>query len=153
MIEVGEKVPEFNLKDTKGKKQSLYRLLQNGQVVLLFFPFAFSGACTEELCKVRDNMKIYRSLDATVIGISVDSLFVQEAFRKAQNLNFMLLSDFNKEVSRQFGVLNESYHEMKGVSKRSVFVIGKDGVIKHIEIIKESEKLPDFKAILSAISG
>lgn len=94
----------INIEDYKGKRN----------IVVLFYPLAFSSVCTEELCSIRDNMKIYNSLDAEVIAISVDSLFVQKAFKNAQNLNFHLLSDFNKEVSKSYNAIYEDYFGMLG---------------------------------------
>lgn len=144
--------PEFTLQNTNGDKISLDDLLINNQkLVLLFFPLAFSSVCTEELCKIRDNMKLYDSLKAEVAAISVDSFFTLNKFKQTENLNFSLLSDFNREVSKKYDVLYEDYFGMKEVSKRAVFVIDKDRTILHKEILKDSGNLPDFKAIQSAI--
>lgn len=153
MLKVGVKAPVFKLPDSNGEEQSLSDFLDGRQIVILFFPLAFSGVCTEEMCSVRDNMKMYRSLDATVIGISVDSFFTLKAFKKARNLNFTLLSDFNKEVSRQYDVLLKNYYGMRGVSKRASFVINHDGFIKYVQVLEDSGELPDFKAILKSISS
>lgn len=153
MLKVGDKAPVFKLPDSNGNEQSLTDFLNGKKIVILFFPVAFSDICTEEMCNVRDNMKMYRSLDATVIGISVDSIFTLKAFKKARNLNFRLLSDFNKEVSRQYDVLYDNYYGMKGVSKRASFVIDRDGFIKYVQVLEDSGDLPDFKAILKSISS
>lgn len=152
-MNTGEKAPDFSLQDTTGKSVSLYNdLLGKGnQVVLLFFPLAFSSTCTEELCKVRDNMKMYNAFNARVAGISIDSFFTLREFKKSQNISFTLLSDFNKEVCRLYEVIYEDYHGMKGVSKRASFVIDIDGTIKHREVVQDSGRLPDFKAIQSAL--
>lgn len=153
--EENTKAPNFTLKNTEGKEVSLADFERKRKVVLLFFPLAFSTTCTEELCTTRDNMKLYNALNATVIGISVDSFFTLKAFKKAENLNFTLLSDFNKEVSRGYQVLYDDYYGMKGVSKRAVFIIDREGIIQHREILEDSGKLPDFRAVqktLSAIS-
>lgn len=150
---IGDTAPNFTLQNTEGKPTELYELLNNQKVVLLFFPLAFSSTCTEELCTVRDNMKMYTSLDAKVVGISIDSFFTLKEFKKAQNLNFTLLSDFNREVSDKYGVLYEDYYGMKGVSKRSAFVIGEDKTIQHVEILEDSGKLPDYNAILDALNN
>ncbi|HYW34087.1 MAG TPA: redoxin domain-containing protein, partial [Balneolaceae bacterium] len=121
-------------------------------VVLLFFPLAFSPTCTEEVCTMRDNMKLYNSLDARVIGISVDSFFTLKAFKDAENLNFTLLSDFNKEASQKYGVLYDEFYGMKGVSKRAAFVIGKSGKIVYAEVLEDAGKLPDFDSIHEALN-
>lgn len=148
-LKAGDTAPGFTLNDTSGDSVSLADLKQSssGDIVLIFFPLAFSSVCTDELCTVRDNMKFYDSLDATVAGISVDSFFTLKEFKKANNLKFPLLSDFNKEVSEVYGTLYEDYFGMKGVSKRSVFIIDADGKIKYAEVLEDSGKLPDFKAI------
>lgn len=121
-MDVNTKAPKFTLKNTQKEDVSLYDINEGSNVILLFFPLAFSGVCTKELCSTRDNLKIYNSLDAKVIGISVDSFFSLKAFKEANNLNFMLLSDFNKEVSKSYGVLYDDFYGMHGVSKRAVFV-------------------------------
>lgn len=146
---VGDSAPNFSLTNTSGQKVSLNRLREKGtgDIVLLFFPLAFSDACTHELCKVRDNMKLYNSLNAIVLGISVDSFFTLREFKKTNNLNFSLLSDFNKKASEKYGALYHDYFGMKGVSKRAAFVIGPDGVVKYAEILEDSDEEPDFKAI------
>lgn len=151
--EENTKAPGFTLPDTEGDKVSLTDFQGKKKVVLLFFPLAFSDVCTEELCITRDNMKMYNALDATVIGISVDSFFTLRALKKAENINFMLLSDFNKEVSRRYQVLYDDYHGMKGVSMRAVFVIDREGIIRHREVLEDSSKLPDFKAVQKVLSA
>lgn len=143
----GDKAPNFTLQNTEGTKIELYNLLDGKKVVLLFFPLAFSSTCTEELCTTRDNMKLYNSLNAEVVAISVDSFFTLKEFKKSQNLNFKLLSDFNKEVSEQYGVLNSNFYGMNGVAKRSAFVIGEDKHILYAEVLEDAGKLPDFDAI------
>lgn len=139
-----KKAPDFTLKDTQFADVVLRDIIGEKNVVILFFPFAFSSVCTKELCTVRDNMKLYDSLNAEVLGISVDSSFTLRSFKEANNLNFRLLSDFNKEVSKRFGVLYEDYFGLKGVSKRAVFVIDKKGEIIHTQILEDSENIPDF---------
>ncbi|MAO64716.1 MAG: peroxiredoxin [Balneola sp.] len=148
-----KKAPEFTLLNTNGKKVSLNDIKGNQNIVLLFFPLAFSGVCTKELCSTRDNMKIYESLDAEVIGISVDSFFTLKAFKEANNLNFSLLSDFNKEVSKKYDTFYEDYFGMKGVSKRSAFVIDKNGEIVHSEILEDSDKIPDLNKVQEVLAG
>ncbi len=141
------KAPDFELQDTKGKKVSLSNYQGTKNVVLLFFPLAFSGTCTKELCTIRENMKLYDSLDAEVIGISIDSFFTLREFKKSENLNFTLLSDFNRETSEAYGVLNNDFYGMEGVSKRASFVVDKEGTIRHREVLEDASNLPDFKAI------
>lgn len=144
--------PDFTLNDTSNNSVSLSDYKGKSNVVLLFFPLAFSGVCTKELCSTRDNLKIYDSLNAEVFGISVDSFFTLRAFKEANNLNFRLLSDFNKEVSDSYGVLNNDFFGMRGVSKRSVFVINKKGEILYKEIKEDADKMPDFGAVQEALA-
>ena len=148
-LQAGDTAPEFSLTNTSGDTVTLQDLQNQseGYVLLTFFPLAFSSVCTDELCTMRDNMKFYNSLNTTVAAISIDSFFTLREFKKANNLKFPLLSDFNKTASKAYGVLYEDYFGMKGVSKRSVFIIGKDGKIKYTEVLEDSGKLPDFKAI------
>ncbi len=152
-IKTGQGAPDFTLQNTEGEKVSLSNFRGEKKVVLLFFPLAFSGTCTAEMCTIRDNMKIYNSLNAKVIGISVDSFFTLEKFKKSENLNFTLLSDFNKTVSEEYGVLYDDYFGMKGVSKRATFVIDEDGMITYAEVLEDSGNLPDFDAIRDALEG
>ena len=147
-LNTGDKAPEFTLNNTEGEAVTLQDLKNSGgDTLLLFFPLAFSGVCTEEVCTLRDNMKLYNSLNATVAGISVDSFFTLKEFKKANNLNFPLLSDFNKVVSTNYGVLYEDFFGMKGVSKRSAFIVNGNGLITYAEVLDDSGKQPDFKAI------
>ena len=146
-IETGQKAPSFTLLDTEKNEVSLEGL--KGQtVILLFFPLAFTGVCTTELCSVRDDLSSYNDLNARVYGISVDSLFTLEKFKTEQNLNFTLLSDFNKEVSALYGAQYEEFVlGMKGVAKRSAFVIDGEGIIRYAEVLEEAGDLPNFDAI------
>jgi len=150
-LQQGQQAPDFNLRDTDKAEVTLNS--QRGKnVVLLFFPMAFTGVCTAELCSVRDNYDQYNALNAQVYGISVDSPFTLGEFRKQQNLNFPLLSDFNKEASTAYDSLYETFaFGMKGVSKRSAFVIDKEGVIQYAEVLEDAGKQPDFAAIKSTL--
>lgn len=151
-IQIGDKAPDFTLKDTDGNDISLRELRKDGSAVLLFFPLAFTSVCTDEMCHVRDNMKLYQSLNASIAGISVDSFFTLKEFKKSQNINFLLLSDFNKDVSAAYNTIYEDFFGMKGVSKRSAFVVGADGLVKHLEILEDAGKLPDFDSIVESLS-
>ena len=154
-LAIGAEAPDFTLK-TKApdglEDVSLSTFRGNQSVVLLFFPFAFTGVCTEETCSVRDDLSSYEELDARVLGISVDSPFAQEAMALKEGLNFPLLSDFNKNVSKEYGVLYEDFIGFEGVSKRSAFVVSKDGAITYSWSSDDPKQLPDFGAIKSALS-
>ncbi len=146
-IEVGQKAPEFTLRNTD-KKEVALKDLHNKKVVLLFFPLAFTSVCTAELCSVRDNLNYYNNLDAEVFGISVDSPQTLNRFKQEQELNFALLSDFNKEVSVAYGCLYDTFSGwMKGVSKRAAFVIDKTGIIRYAEVLENAGEQPNFIAI------
>ena len=153
-IVLGQAAPDFSLFDSEKNKVTLSELMGKN-VVLLFFPLAFTGVCTKELCSVRDNIAAYNDTNAQVLGISVDSLFVLDKFKQEQNLNFPLLSDFNKEAAKAFDVLYELFpaFEMQGVSKRAAFVVDKEGVIKYAEICATPGDLPDFAAIQSTLQS
>jgi glutaredoxin-dependent peroxiredoxin len=151
-LTVGDTAPNFTLQNSSGKQVTLKDFTQNGNVLLLFYPLAFTGTCTDEMCKARDNMKMFNALNTTVAGISVDSFFVQREFKKANNLNFTLLSDFNREASRAFGVLYEDFYGLKDVSKRAAFVISSDLTIEYAEVLEDADQLPDFKAIRKVLS-
>ena len=144
--------PDFALYDTE---KNLVKLsdLRGKNVVVLFFPLAFTGVCTEELCSTRDSIGDYEQLDAQVLAISVDSPFALGKFKEEQNLNFPLLSDFNKEASRAYGSLYDEFVlGMKGVAKRSAFVIDKEGKIKYAEVLDDAGQLPDFNAVKETLA-
>lgn len=145
-IQTGQKAPLFTLKDTKRNMVSLEE--QRGEnVLLLFFPFAFSGTCTKELCATRDDIATYNNANAVVFGISIDSFFTLAKYKEDQQLNFELLSDFNKEASVAYDVLYDELLGMKGVSKRAAFVIDKEGIVRYAEVLENASELPDFGAI------
>lgn len=152
--QVGQQAPDFTLFDSDKNKVTLADQ-KGSNVVVLFFPLAFTGVCTAELCNVRDNIATYNSTNAKVFGVSVDSLFTLDKFKKEQNLNFPLLSDFNKEASKAFGVLYETFpaFDMHGVSKRAAFVIDATGVVQYAEVCATPGDLPDFAAIQQTLAG
>lgn len=152
-ISIGQAAPAFTLFDTDKKAISLADY-KGKNVVVLFFPLAFTGVCTTELCSIRDNIGVYNTANAEVLGISVDSLFTLGKFKEEQKLNFSLLSDFNKTASTAFGVLYETFpaFEMQGVSKRSAFVIDKVGVIQYAEVCPTPGDLPNFEAIQTVLN-
>ena len=152
-IEVGQKAPGFILFDSEKKKVSLSEL-RGQNVLLLFFPLAFTSTCTKELCAVRDNISFYNHANAKVIGISVDSLHTLAKYKEEQKLNFTLLSDFNKEVSTAYDSIYEMFgYNMKGVSKRSAFIIDKEGIIRYAEVLENAGEVPDFQAINQVLNG
>jgi peroxiredoxin len=153
VVKVGDKAPNFTLRNTVKEEVSLgdYR---GKNVLVLFFPLAFTGVCTDELCAIRDEKAEYDSLDVDVLAVSVDSLFTLEKFKAEQNYNFPLLSDFNKEVSRAYGSLYEDFVlGMKGVSKRSAFLVDKNGTIRYSEVLENAGELPNFDKIKETLKS
>ena len=146
-IETGQKAPDFVLYDSEKNKVGLSDF-KGKNVLLLFFPQAFTGTCTKELCSVRDHIEDYNNVNAQVLGISVDSIFTLAKYKEEQKLNFPLLSDFNKEVSEDYGSLYDNFvFDMKGVSKRSAFVVDSEGVVRYAQVLENAADIPDFKAI------
>ncbi len=151
-ITVGQQAPDFSLFNTE-KKEIKLSDLKGKKVIIHFFPQAFTGTCTTQLCTMRDNMNYYTNLNAVVLGISVDSVFTQAKFKEQENYNFDLLSDFNKEVSTLYGAIYDNWIlNMKGVSKRAAFVIDEDGIVKYAEVLESAGDLPDFSKIEAAVA-
>jgi len=151
-IQVGQPAPAFTLYNSEKEQVSLNDL-KGKNVLLLFFPQAFTGTCTKELCSTRDNIALYNQADAQVLGISVDSVFTLAKYKEDQHLNFPLLSDFNKNVSTAYGALYDNFvFDMHGVSKRSAFVVDKQGIIRYAEVLEKATDLPNFDAIHKTLS-
>ena len=148
---VGSKAPDFTLMNENREPVTLSS--QKGHpVVLAFFPAAFSGVCTKELCTFRDSMAKLNNAKAQVYGISVDTFFTLAAFKKDQNLNFPLLSDFNKDVIQSYGAYNPDMIGLKGIAKRSTFVIDKDGVIRHAEVLDDARNEPNYDKVFETLA-
>jgi peroxiredoxin len=146
-LQVGDKAPDFKLFNTEKKEVSLSDY-KGKNVVILFFPQAFTGTCTKELCGVRDTLHEFDNLDANILAISVDSLFTLNKWKEDQKFNFEMLSDFNKTTSEAYGSLYDEFvFGMKGVSKRSAFVVDKDGIIRYAEVLEKSTDEPNMDAI------
>ena len=152
-IAVGQKAPDFTL-FSSDKTEVALSSFAGKNVVVLFFPLAFTGVCTAELCSLRDDIASYQNLNAQVLGISVDSLFTLEKFKAEQNLNFPLLSDFNKEAATAYGALYENFVlGMRGVAKRSAFVVDAAGIIQYAEILESAGDLPNFEAVKAILAS
>lgn len=152
-VQIGDTAPDFSLYDHSKKKITLSGL-RGSKVLLLFFPLAFTSTCTRELCSVRDNISFYNDADATVLGISVDSLYSLARYREDQDLNFSLLSDFNKDVSQKYDCLYPLFgFEMRGVGKRAAFIIGRDGRVCYAEVLENADGIPDFDAIRETLKS
>jgi glutaredoxin-dependent peroxiredoxin len=146
-LQIGDQAPNFTLKSTDKADVSLSDY-SGRNVVVLFFPLAFTGVCTTELCSIRDNKAFYDKINAEVIAISVDSLFTLGKFKEIEGYNFPLLSDWNKETAAAYGALYDEFVlNMKGVAKRSAFVIDGTGKIRYAEVLENAGELPNFVAI------
>lgn len=152
-VEIGQQAPAFTLHDTDRNAVNLSDFKVKN-VLLLFFPMAFTGVCTKELCSIRDNIASYNNVNAQVLGISVDSPFTLAKFKEEQQLNFPLLSDFNKDASTAFGTIYEAFIGwMKGVSKRSAFIIDKEGIVRYAEVLESAGDLPNFETINATLAS
>lgn len=146
-LAIGQAAPDFSLFDSSKNKVTLSEL-RGKNILLMFFPQSFTGVCTQQVCTARDNMSQYEKANATVLGISVDSVFTLAKFKETEQLNFTLLSDFNKDVSRAYGSLYEEWIlDMKGVAKRAAFVIDANGIVQYAEVLENPGNLPDFQKI------
>ncbi|MHC4421886.1 MAG: redoxin domain-containing protein [Planctomycetota bacterium] len=148
-VQKGDPAPAFKLPAKPGEQVEA-RIGQD-KVVLLFFPLAFSPVCTDEMCHMRDTWSQWEGLDAQVLGISVDSPFVTDRFRADQNIPFPILSDFNKDVASKYGVLYEELVGLKGVAKRSAFVVGADGKIAYAWVTEDPKVQVPFDEVKAAL--
>ena len=152
VLRIGHRVPDFSLFDSEGKERKLSELLQKGNLTIVFFPFAFSGACDREICVFRDTILGENALKGNLVGISVDSVFTLKIFSETYNPGFPLLSDFNKKVARSFDVLQDPWVEYgyRGVAKRSVFVVDRSGVLRYRWISEDPDREPPYEEVASA---
>jgi peroxiredoxin len=148
----GSKAPDFTLMNQDRQPVTLSQQ-QGKPVVLAFFPAAFSSVCEKELCTFRDSMTQLNRTNAQVFGISVDTFFALKAFQDQQRLTFPLLSDFNKQVIRDYGVFNEDMIGLKGIAKRAVFVLDRDGVVRHSEVLEDARNEPNYQKILDSLAS
>lgn len=148
-IKTGDTAPDFSLFNSEKNKITLSDYAGKKNVLLLFFPLAFTSTCTKELCAVRDDIGKYNNDKVEVFGVSVDSPHTLAKYKEEQNLNYSLLSDFNKEVSTAYDTIYGSFTnmDMKGVSKRSAFIIDKEGKIQYAEVLENASHIPDFTVI------
>jgi peroxiredoxin len=149
---VGSKAPDFTLTNQDRQPVTLSQL-KGAPVVLAFFPAAFSSVCAAEMCVFRDSMAQLGTARAQVFGISVDTFFTLKAFQDQQKLTFPLLSDFNKQVIRDYGVFNEDMIGLKGIAKRAVFVLDKDGVVRHREVLEDARNEPNYQQVFDALAA
>lgn len=151
-VDVGAKAPDFTLMDQDRKPVTLSAVLQQGPVVLAFFPAAFSSTCQDEMCTLNDSIATLDRSKAQVVGISTDTFFALKAWSDQQRLNFPLLSDYNKDVITSYGVVNPDMIGLKNIAKRSVFVLDQGGVVRHREVLDDGRNLPDYGAVNAALA-
>ncbi len=152
MLIPGQPAPSFSLYNTEKQLVSLGDFAGKN-LIMLFFPMAFTSTCTAELCQMRDDITTYAGLNAAVVGISVDSPYTLAKFRDEQRLPFDLLSDFNKDVSRAYDTIYETYAlDLKGVSKRSAFVIDGQGIVRYAEVLDNVKEVPSFTNIQTTLN-
>jgi glutaredoxin-dependent peroxiredoxin len=153
-IQNGQQAPDFTLFNTDKQEVTLSNL-KGKKVVLLFVPAAFTGTCTKELCSIRDGIAAYNNVNAEVMGISCDSVFVLGKWKEQEGFNFTMLSDYNKQISALYGVdypAGKFPAGMYGHSKRSAFVLDENGVVKYAEVLDVASDLPNFEAIMAALN-
>lgn len=159
-LSVGTQAPDFTLstKTADGPKQiTLSDNFGKENTLLLFFPMAFTGTCTTEMCGISNGLREYRALNVAVYGISGDNPFAQEAWAQKESISVPLLSDYEHEVARAYDVAYESFLPqlnlpMGGVPKRAAFIIDRDGVIQHVESLEDARELPDFEKIKATLT-
>lgn len=149
---LGQKVPEFALPDADKKARSLSEFTRQGTVILAFFPFAFSGTCDKEMCTFRDGFGSLQGAGAQLVGVSVDSSYSLKAFAQTYNLQFPLLSDFNKKVARLYGVLQDPWVGLgyKGVAKRAVLVVDRRGMLRYRWVTDVPSEEPPYAEVVKA---
>jgi glutaredoxin-dependent peroxiredoxin len=152
-VDVGSKAPDFTLVNQDRENVTLSQELGKGNVVLAFFPGAFSGTCTKELCTFRDTMNNFSNMNAKVLGISTDTFFALKAWGDQQRLGFPLLSDYNKEVINKYGVVNPDMIGLKNIAKRAVFVVDKSGVVRYREVLEDARNEPDYAKLNEALGN
>jgi peroxiredoxin len=150
-IDVGAKAPDFSLVNQDRETVRLSDEVKNGPVVLAFLPGAFSSVCTKELCTFRENK--LSGTGGRVFGISTDTFFALKAWADHEKFDFPLLSDYNKEVIRQYGVVNPDMIGLKDIAKRAVFVIDRNGVVKYREVLEDARNEPDYAKLQQAVAA
>jgi len=152
-LKVGDKAPDFKLFSNELKEVSLSDY-KGKKLVVHFFPMAFTGVCTTQLCTMRDSFGYYEGMNAAVVAISVDSPFTLAKFKEEQFYQFPLLSDFNKGTSQAYDAFYDEFvFNLKGVSKRAAFVIDEEGVITYAEVLENAGDLPNFDSIKEVVTS
>ncbi|MFQ5762521.1 MAG: peroxiredoxin [Candidatus Bathyarchaeia archaeon] len=151
MVEIGDKAPNFTLPSTTGDKVSLSDYQGKKSVVVAFYVLDWTPVCHGEMCSFRDNFQSLQQAGAEVLGISVDSPFSHKEWTRQLNLTYPLLSDFNKDASKAYDVLYDELLGLKGISKRSVFIVDKQGIIRYKWVSEDPKVAPDTQRILEEL--
>ena len=151
-VEVGSRAPDFTLVNQDRENVTLSHELKKGNVVVAFFPGAFSGTCTKEMCSFRDTMSNFAKVNAHVLGISTDTFFALKAWRDQQQFPFSLLSDYNKEVITSYGVVNPDMIGLKNIARRAVFVVDQSSVVRYREVLEDARNEPDYGRLNEALA-
>lgn len=151
-VDVGTKAPDFTLMDQDRSPVTLSSF-RGHAVVLAFFPAAFSGTCTHEMCTFRDQLGELNKTQARVLGISVDTFFALKAFHDKEQLTFPLLSDFNKATIRSYGVVNPDMIGLHDIAKRAVFVLDREGVVRYREVLDDARNEPDYGKVMASVQA
>jgi peroxiredoxin len=152
-IEVGSQAPDFTLMNQDRQPVTLSAVLENGPAILAFLPGAFSAVCTTEMCTFRDSIAALGAAHAQVLGITTDTFFTLKAWADQQRFNFPLLSDYNKDVIRQYDVVNPDMIGLKNIAKRAVFVIDRAGTVRHREVLDDARNEPNYDKVRSALAA
>ena len=152
-VDVGSQAPDFTLVNEDRENVTLREELKKGNVVLAFFPGAFSGTCTKEMCTVRDTMDDLTKMNARVLGISTDTFFALKAWADQERFGFPLLSDYNKDVITSYGVVNPDMIGLKNIAKRAVFVIDRSGVVRFRQVLEDARHEPDYAKLNEALAN
>ncbi len=152
-IDIGSKAPDFTLMDQDRKPVTLSTALKTGPVVLAFFPAAFSSVCQNEMCTFRDSIATLGATKARVFGVSTDTFFALKAWSDQQHFGFPLLSDYNKDVIKSYGIVNPDMIGLKDIAKRSVFVIDSNGIVRHQEVLADARNEPDYDKVRAALAA
>lgn len=152
VLRIGQKVPDFALPDSDNRTRSLEEFTQKGPVILAFFPFAFSGTCDKEMCMFRDGFGTLEGFGTRLVGVSVDSTFALKAFSQTYNLQFPLLSDFNKKTTKLYGVLQDPWVGLgyKGVAKRSIFLVDGRAMLRYRWVTDVPSDEPPYAEVMKA---
>jgi glutaredoxin-dependent peroxiredoxin len=152
VLRIGQKVPDFALPDSDKKVRALHEFVQKGPVLVAFFPFAFSGTCDKEMCTFRDGFGTLQASGTQLVGVSVDSSYALRAFAQTYNLQFPLLSDFNKKVTKLYDVIQDPWVGLgyKGVAKRAVFLVDGRGMLRYRWVTDTPSEEPPYTEVMKA---